>query len=326
VGLAEWKTLLRRCGAALRYAMLRPLNGLLIAAIALFATQPYYSLENRKAAPADPVSIKLNESRESPLDLEVGGELTGLARGSTRYISREALLALPQTTFKVSDDSNFKGGAGVSGVSLEELARALSSSPLNVLVVAICNDQYRANYSKEYVAAHAPLLVLKINGQPPEGWPKDSEGHGWDMGPYLISHAKFTPSFKIFSNAEEAQIPWGVVRLEFRNEEKVFGAIAPRGPHASDEIVKAGFTIARQNCFRCHNMGEEGGTKAGRPWPVLSAWAEASPESFAGYVRNPKAKNPHAQMPGNPEYDGETIRALTAYFRTFSAGAKGEKP
>lgn len=306
--------------------MLRPLNGLILAAAALLSSYPCLSLVNRKAAHADSVSIKLNESRESPLDLEVGGELAGLAQGSTRYLSREALLALPQATFRVSDDNNFKGEAEVSGVLLEELKRALSSSPANVLVVAICNDQYRTNYSKEYVAAHHPLLVLRINGQPPEGWPKDSEGHGWDMGPYLISHAKFTPSFKIFSNAEEAQIPWGVVRLEFRNEEKVFGAIAPRGPHASDETVKAGFTIARQNCFRCHNMGEEGGTKAGRPWPVLSAWAEASPESFAGYVRNPKAKNPQAQMPGNPEYDGETMRALIAYFRTFSAGAKGEKP
>jgi hypothetical protein len=55
---------------------------------------------------------------------------------------------------------------------------------------------------------------------------------------------------------------------------------------------------------------------------VLSAWAAAAPEYFAAYVRNPQAKNPRAQMPGNLGYDDATIHALTAYFRTFSPEEK----
>ncbi len=51
------------------------------------------------------------------------------------------------------------------------------------------------------------------------------------MGPYMISHPKFTPSFKILSHPEEAQIPWGVVRLEFRNEKAVFSANYPCPDH-----------------------------------------------------------------------------------------------
>ena len=50
----------------------------------------------------------LRTSRSSPGDLEVGGELKGLQPGSTRYVRYDDLLRLPQETYLVSDDSNFK--------------------------------------------------------------------------------------------------------------------------------------------------------------------------------------------------------------------------
>lgn len=234
-------------------------------------------------------------------------------------MAREDLLALPQTTFVVKNDANFAGPTEVSGVLLEELIRQLGAAPNLDMVVAICDDQYRANYPQAYIAAHQPLLVLRVNGQAPPAWPKDAEGHSQNMGPYMISHRKFLPSFKVSAYGDEAQIPWGVVRLEFRDEKTVSDAITPRGPDAATEAVQHGYWIARQNCFRCHNNGEEGGTKANRPWLVLSAWATASPDYFAAYVRNPQSKNRNAQMPGNPGYGDKIIAALTAYFRTFSA-------
>jgi len=277
------------------------------------------------AARSVPVT-KLQAARQSSSDLEVGGELAGLPPGVTHYITREDLLTLPQATYTVSDDSNFTGPTKISGVPLEDLARSLGAAPQAAMVVAICDDKYRANYPREYVAAHHPLLVLAVNGQPPSGWPKDSEGHGYDMGPYMISHPKFKPSFKIFSHADEPQVPWGVVRIELRNENTVFGAILPRAPHAATPLMKAGYRIAQQNCFRCHNMGREGGQKSGTPWLVLSAWAMASPEYFAAYVRDPQSKNPLAEMPGNSGYDDATIGALITYFRTFSPHAPEGKP
>jgi mono/diheme cytochrome c family protein len=167
------------------------------------------------------------------------------------------------------------------------------------------------------MAAHHPVLVLAVNGKPPSGWPKASGGHGFDMGPYMISHEKFTPAFKILSHTDEPQIPWGVVRLEFRDARAVFGAIAPRGPSANQPAVQAGYKIAKQNCFRCHYNGADGGQKSGVTWAVLSALATSSPDFFTAYVRDPKSKRSEPQMPGNPEYDDATTRALTAYFRTF---------
>jgi mono/diheme cytochrome c family protein len=262
-------------------------------------------------------SLNLATQRASPLDLEVSGDLATMEPGSTRYVTREQLLAMPQSVFTVIGDSNFTGPTQISGVTLSELARQLASAPDSDLIVAVCTDQYHANYPRSYVTAHHPVLVLKINGKDPAEWPKDAEGHGSDMGPYLISHPNFTSGGKNLAHPDEPQIPWGVVKIVFRDEKVVFGAIAPRGPLASDVTVQQGYGIARQNCFRCHNIGAEGGQKAGRPWLVLSAWATSSPDAFAAYVRNPKSKNPNSQMPGNPSYDDATMKALTAYFQTL---------
>ena len=259
----------------------------------------------------------LRAARESPSDLEVGGDLAGSPRGTVRYIAREDLLMLPQVSYTVTDDPNFKGlgPTRVSGVLLEELAKRFAA-PGADLVVAICDDKYRANYPHDYRAAHHPLLVLEINGKGPSEWPMDE---GSDMGPYLISQPNFTPRFKVLSHVEEMQIPWGVVRIDFRNERQVFGAIAPRGPHARDPAVQDGYRIAKENCFRCHNAGDEGGQKAGVTWTVISAIAAGSPDFFAAYVRDPKSRSPQAQMPGNPEYDVATLGALASYFRAFAA-------
>jgi len=264
---------------------------------------------------------RAHSQRLAASDLELGGDLQGAPAGTKRYLSRADLLTLPQVSYTVSDDSNFTGPTEISGVLLEDLINALAASDSD-LVIAVCDDDYRAHYPRSYLTAHHPVLVLKINGQDPEQWPKDAGEQGQAMGPYLISHRQFTPSFKILSHADQSQIPWGVVRLEFRNEKAVLEAIAPAKRYAADSSVQAGYRIAQQNCLRCHNAGQEGGLQAHHPWLVLSAWAAASPEHFAKYVRFPKAENPNAQMHPNPGYDDATLAALTAYFRTFTSPEK----
>jgi mono/diheme cytochrome c family protein len=233
-------------------------------------------------------------------------------------LTREDLLTLPQITYTVRGDTNFNGPTYVQGILLEDLIRALATHPDSDLAIAICDDQYHAHYPRAYLADHHPLLVMNVNGEPPERWPKSPEGDAQSMGPYMISHSEFKPSSKILAHQDEPQVPWGVVRLEFQNERTFFERIAPRGPNTSDAAVQAGYLIARQNCLRCHNAGSEGGQKARHPWLVLSAWATASPKYFAAYVRYPQAQNPQARMPPNPEYDDATLNALVAYFKTFS--------
>jgi mono/diheme cytochrome c family protein len=266
--------------------------------------------------------LPLNATRKLPSDLEVGGDLAGLPAGTTRYVTLDSLLAMPLFTYTVNDDTNFSGPTRISGIALEDLAPLLGSEPSADLVVAICDDKYRAAYTRAYLKEHHPLLVLLVNGEPPSRWPKDPGTHRYDMGPYMISHPKFRPSFKILSHSDEAQIPWGIVRLEFHHENALFGDIAPLGSHAGDASVQAGYKIAQQNCFHCHNSGRQSEQKSGRPWLALGVFASGAPEYFSAYVRDPKKENVQAEMPGNPGYDDATLRALRDYFVTFVPAEK----
>jgi cytochrome c551/c552 len=262
----------------------------------------------------------LRLQRSSPGDLEVGGELAGVPPGSTRYVRYEDLLKLPQETYTVSDDSNFPHNTVVSGVALATLAERFGQSPRSTLIVAICYDRYRANYPLDYLANHHPLLVLRVNGRLRAGWPLSIKGG--PLGPYLISHPFFKPAFKVLSHEDEPQIPFGVTRIEFRRESVVFGAIRPRGNWSAGSPVEQGYRIARQDCFRCHNMGNEGGQAAGKSWLDLAAVAQTDPARFAQTVRNPASVAAAARMPAEPEYSDATLDALIAYFKTFSSARK----
>ncbi len=252
----------------------------------------------------------------SPGDLEVGGELGGLPAGSVRYVRYEDLLTLPQETYSISDDTNFKGATEISGVALTTLAKLFGQTAHSDLIVAICYDKYRSNYPSDYLAAHHPVLVLKINGKLRDQWPQ-SEYDG-PMGPYLISHPTFKPSFRILSHEDEPQIPFGVTRLDFRTESVVFGTIAPPGKWAKDSKVWQGYQIARQDCFRCHALYGEGGERASRSWLVLAAWAATDATRFQEYIHKPTDVQPNAKMPAHGDYDAATLEALTAYYTTFA--------
>jgi mono/diheme cytochrome c family protein len=284
--------------------------------------QPAQAVQAIQAAQAGgsvyPASVRalLLPARSSEGDLEVGGELNGLPAGTTRYVRYQDLLSLPQESYTISDDTNFKGETEISGVALTTLARLFGQAAHSDLIVAICYDKYRSNYPSDYLAAHHPIVVLKINGQLRDKWPPSE--YGGALGPYLISHPTFKPSFSVLSHKDEAQIPFGVTRLDFRTESVVFGAIRPNGRWAKDSPVSEGYQIARQDCFRCHGLYGEGGDRASRSWLVLSAWAATDPERFQQYIHEPQSVQSNAKMPAHGDYDQATLAALTAYFKTFA--------
>ncbi len=259
----------------------------------------------------------LHEGRASVGDLEVGGELRGVPGGATRYLRDEDLLHMPQETYSVTDDSNLKPKTEVSGVALDTLVHLFAQSPDSAFAVAICYDKYRANYPRDYLDTHHPLLVLRINGQLRDHWPQSE--YGGSLGPYLISHPFFKPAFKVLSHEDEPQVPFGITRIEIRREAQVFGAIRPRGNWPPDSPVAQGYLIARQDCFRCHNMHGEGGTMAGRSWLELARIAHEDGERFRHIIRNPAAVTPGAKMPAHADYDDATLDALRSYFNTFAA-------
>jgi mono/diheme cytochrome c family protein len=260
--------------------------------------------------------IPLHRTRTSPTDLELGGSLANVPPGQTRFVSFADLARLPQETYTVTDDAGLGKSVRITGIALEKLPALLGAAPGASMVTALCSDAYAAHYPAAYFRAHHPLLVLRLDNKAPTQWPVLSGGDS--MGPYLVSHPSFKPAFQVLSHEDEAQVPWGIVRLDFQPEQQVYAPIAPIGPHANDPLVQQGYTIARQNCFRCHSRGGEGGEKSRRPWDVVARRAVTDPQYFDTYVRDPKRLNPAAQMEGSPKYNAATLQALRAYFQPFA--------
>jgi mono/diheme cytochrome c family protein len=262
---------------------------------------------------AQQTSVPLHRTRASASDMEIGGALAGVAKGQTRFARYSDLLTLPLETYTVTDDTNFGKTVRITGVSLAGLPRWLGAAPGAGMVIAVCDDAYAAHYPAAYLRAHHPVLVLRVNGKDPAHWPVGVDGV--PMGPYMVSHAHYTPSFRVLAHDDEAQVPWGVVRLEFRNEQQVYAPIEPR---LRSPLVDQGYTIARQSCFRCHSNGGEGGLKSNRSWGVVARRAQNDPAWFDAYVRDPKKINAASQMAASPQYDDATLRALRAYFAEFT--------
>ncbi|MFY9935371.1 MAG: hypothetical protein WAK33_00775 [Silvibacterium sp.] len=260
--------------------------------------------------------LPLHEKRMSPDDLKLSGELPGVPANSVRFVSYLELAKLPQVTFTVTDDPNFKKKAEITGVHLDEILAALGIPGKNTLIAAICDDEYEAHYPVEYRAAHHPILVLRLNGK--QLAVSKRTGDGGIYGPYLISHPSFTSRYRTLAHPEEAQIPNGVIELRFVKEDLALGAIHPPGEFADGSPQMQGYLIARENCFRCHNAGPYGGRKASVSWSSLAKMADSKPVYFSAYIKDPPSQSAYAEMPSFPDYDDATLAALTAYFRAFA--------
>jgi len=291
--------------------MSRPRYAAIALTLVLAATTTRLPIVRGQAAP----TLQLHPMRTHADDLEIGGDLPNLAKGEHRFVAWADLDKLPQESATVSDDSNFTGTAKITGIPLEKLPALLGASPNATMLIVVCDDAYEAHYPAAYLKAHHPLLVLRINGQSPASWPVGTDGSA--MGSYMVSHAKFTPSFKILTHTDEPQVPWGIVRLDLRREADVYAPITPRGPHANDEPVQQGFTIAKQNCFRCHAQDGEGGKKSDRTWQMVARRAVKDPTYFDALIRDPATVDPGSQMAASPQYDDATMKSLRAYFATF---------
>jgi mono/diheme cytochrome c family protein len=273
----------------------------------------FLALTMQSATPAVQYKIPLHTERASPGDLEIGGELAGVPAGATRYLRYDDLLKLPQQSFTVTDDT-FRTPTQISGVALSDLAKMLGQNAN--MIVAVCYDSYRSNYSPEYLTAHNPVLVILINGRPRDRWPRAPIGD--DLRPYLIANPNFKPTFKVLAHNDEEQIPYGVTRLEFRNGDHIYAPILPAPQWRGNTQVWDGYLIAREDCFRCHNSGAEGGTMGGRSWQLLGQDTVKDPQRFRTIIHSPQTLRPGARMPAEPAYDAATLDALVAYFRTFA--------
>ena len=235
--------------------MLATVRMVLLAGFAVYAP----ALSRGAATASGQAALTPNLTRTRADDLELTGLVPNLPPGRSAFVSYAQLAGLPQTTVRVDNDPNFPHPVRVTGVLLETLTRALRLPPGADLVDALCTDRYRAHYPGSYMAEHHPLLGLKIEGVSAAAWARRTGEY--DPSPYFITYAHFVPSFRVLTHDDEAQVPSNIIRLNVTTIRATFDRLRPDPDSAEAE---EGFTIAKQNCLRCHFLGASGGTKSGR--------------------------------------------------------------
>jgi hypothetical protein len=284
--------------------------GMTFACSLLWARRPHSS-----ATPGQLV----HDKRKSASDLEVSGLPSADGSSGTGFIRYQDLLTLPQVSGTMGDDDSVTGvraqSVAVTGVRLSVLMNRLGVPAGQDLVLARCSDAYVGPFPAEYIRAHEPILVLKANGMTLKEWAKKTGNE--DPGPYVIAYDQFTPVWKVLSHSDREQLPDQIVELEFKNLKDVFDPITPApSQFPKGSSARIGFVIAKQNCLRCHSAGPYGGTKGGLSWEALARLAKGDGATFSKYVHDPQSVDPKSKMPGNPNYDAETLHAITAYFQT----------
>lgn len=280
----------------------------------ILATSIVCPLAAQKAVPAT------RSHASSGLDL-VTLDSAGTSKPG-RYLGRAYLATLSQTITTLKPDENFPElpltGVSISGINLDILLNSIDPSNPAAAIVAICRDGYTSPFPRPAIFDHHPILVLTVDGISPNAWA--IKHHTYDPGPYFITYANFVPSFRILAHEDFPQHPAEIVRLKIVPSDQLFAAITPPDidQFPSDSPVLAGLHIAQQNCFRCHNSGDTGGTKAHRTWQHLAEVAKTRPEHFAKWVHDPQSIDPKAKMTPNLQYDQPTLSALTRYFQTFA--------
>jgi cytochrome c2 len=257
-------------------------------------------------------ALDLHAGRSSPYDLALSGRLAGVPAGETRYARWGDLRALP--TAEIAVDGEFvKGPEVLTVVFLGDLWKALAVEPGADAVLATCGDGYTSVFTSDFISRYRPFLVLAIDGKGPTDWPPP--GLAFNPGPYVISvSAALVPGAARYRDLQHKK-PWGVATLEFASYADRFrpfysGKWASPGPAA-----RTGREIWINSCASCHNgpAGVFGGTKAGRPFEVVAAYAGYDRAFFLKYLRDPKSLVASAKMPPQPDYTDVELSGLIAF-------------
>jgi mono/diheme cytochrome c family protein len=254
-------------------------------------------------------------TRSSPQDLEVTTVKPDGTVSAPVYYTYEQLCTLPQVTVKTDEDPETLKSATYTGVLVRDLFAAFGAAPGQDVMTMTCYDHYQQFYDPDYDAKHAPILLLKFDGLPPGAWPKSDQNT--PQGPYSIVYQKFVPAETIYGYVQPPRIPYGVLSAQIFTHAQFFDPFKPK-TNAGDPEVQKGEQIALGSCISCHNIGDNGGTMATRPWSLLALFAATASDHFRGYVVDPQKINPAAKMPAHPTFDAKTLDALQAYFKTMA--------
>jgi len=257
-------------------------------------------------------ALELHRERSSPYDLELTGRLTGVPTAENRYARWSDLRALP--TAELSLDGEFvKGPQALTVVYLGDLWKALPAAPGADTFLATCADGYASVFTSDFIAKFRPFLVLEINGKGPKEWPPP--GLAFNPGPYAVTvSADLAPAAAKFRDLEHKK-PWGVTTLEVASYAQRFRPVYTGKWASLSPAARDGREIWINSCASCHQgpSGIFGGTKAGKPFQVIAAYAGYDRTYFTRYVRDPESLVRCAKMEPHPHYTDDELSGLIEF-------------
>jgi mono/diheme cytochrome c family protein len=147
---------------------------------------------------------------------------------------------------------------------------------------------------------------------------EDVDVPGWEpIGPKFANPAPF---YLIWSKAGQGDLethprPWQLSQIEILHFEAAYPHTVPK---AGDAQAQVGYTLFREQCFRCHAINREGG-RVGPELNVPRNILEYRPESdVRAYIRNPLEYR-YGNMPAHPQLTDEDMDALIAYLRQMGS-------
>jgi cytochrome c2 len=264
-------------------------------------------------------ALDLHAERSSPYDLALTGRLSGVPAAGTLYARWSDLRALPTSRLTVRGEF-VPGPQELTVVFLDELWKALPAAPGADTLLATCGDGYASVFTSGFIARFRPFLVLEINGKGPKDWPPP--GLGYNPGPYVITVSEdLVPAAAGYRDLEHKK-PWGVTTLEVASYAERYKAVySGKWAHLSNG-AQDGREIWVNSCASCHQgpAGIFGGTKAGRPFEVIAAYAGYDRAYFTKYVRDPKSLVPCAKMEPHPKYVDNELSHLIEFITSGQPG------
>jgi cytochrome c2 len=257
-------------------------------------------------------ALELHAERASAYDLAVTGMLAGVPAGEVRYASWSDLRGLPTSKLRVNGEF-VAGPQELTVVFLDDLWKALPVAPGADSFLATCADGYASVFTSVFISRYRPFLVLEINGKGPKDWPPP--GLEFNPGPFAITvSADLVPAVANYRDVEHKK-PWGVTTLEVASYSVRYRAIYSGKRAGLSAQAQDGREIWVNSCASCHQgpSGVFGGTKAGRPFEVIAAYAGYDRAFFVKYVRDPKSLVPCAKMEPHPNYTDNELANLIAF-------------
>lgn len=262
-------------------------------------------------------ALPLHNERAQPTDLELVGLLQGVPEGESRFIRHADLLELPTQELRVELEFFPNERRTSTVVFLSDLRKALPLKDECDLLIVHCKDRYYSFYTNALIAEYKPFVLLQIDGEGPENWPK-SPG-GVDFGPYYVTAStEIAPHFHDLFYYP-SKMPWGGVKLEAANYADTFRPIYSGRFANLDPQAQRGRFIYQNNCMNCHHWEDTsfGGQLAERNFVVLASHARYNKAYFFKYTKTPKQVNPASKMSANPHLTQADLEALRAFMSTY---------